>query len=93
MLTAVILITVERNRINEVAEKLSELEGISESYSVGGRYDVVAIARVPDADSLAELVTSRMLQLEGIRDTETLIAFRAHSRHDLEAMFEIGSGA
>ena len=93
MLTAIVLVTVARDRINEVAQQLSELEGVSEAYSVGGRYDVVALVRVPSADALAELVTNNLLKLEGIRDTETLIAFRTYSRHDLESMFEIGLGS
>ena len=92
MLTAIVLITVARDRINEVAQQLSTMEGVSEAYSVGGRYDVVAMVRVPNADALAELVTGRLLKLDGIRDTETLIAFRTYSRHDLDSMFEIGLG-
>ncbi len=90
MVSAVVLIKVERDRINDVATELAELRGITEVYSVAGRYDLVAILRVPDNDGLAELVTSRMLMVEGILDSETLIAFRVFSRHDLEAMFSIG---
>jgi DNA-binding Lrp family transcriptional regulator len=69
---------------------LAELDGISEVYSVGGRYDLVAILRVPDNDALAALVTEHMLKVEGITYSETLIAFRAFSRHDLESMFSLG---
>lgn len=92
MVSAIVLLKVERARINEVAEQLAELPGISEVYSVGGRYDLVAILRVRDNRALAELVTERMHAVEGITDTETLIAFRAYSQHDLEAMFSIGLG-
>ena len=66
------------------------MEGVSEVYSVGGRYDLVAIIRVKDNETLAELVTNRMLLVEGITNSETLIAFRVFSRHDLERMFSIG---
>jgi DNA-binding Lrp family transcriptional regulator len=83
---------VARDRIGEIAEALADMEGISEVFSVSGRYDLVAIARVPGNDDLAELVTGRMLKIEGIRDTETMLAFRAYSRHDLEGMFAIGFG-
>jgi DNA-binding Lrp family transcriptional regulator len=76
--------------INEVAETLAAMKGVSEVYSVGGRYDLVAIIRVKDNDALAELVTNHMLQVKGIKDSETLIAFRVFSRHDLESMFSIG---
>ena len=90
MVSSVVLLNVAHGRINEVAEKLAELEGISEVYSVAGRYDLVAIVRVGDNDSLAELVTEKMLHVQGITDSETLIAFRVFSRHDLESMFSIG---
>ena len=90
MVSAIVLFTVERGKINEIAEKLAAMEGVSEVYSVGGRYDLVAIIRVPDNESMAELVTSHMLLVEGITDSETLIAFRVFSRHDLESMFSIG---
>lgn len=90
MVSSVVLLNVERGRINEVAEVLAEMDGVSEVYSVGGRYDLVAIIRVKDNETLAELVTSRMLLVDGITDSETLIAFRVFSRHDLESMFSIG---
>jgi DNA-binding Lrp family transcriptional regulator len=90
MVSAVVLLKVGRGKINEVAEILAEMEGVSEVYSVGGRYDLVAIIRVPNNEALAELVTNQMLLVEGIVDSETLIAFRVFSRHDLESMFSIG---
>lgn len=90
MVTAVVLVNTDRGKVNEVAERLAESDGISEVYSVGGRYDLVAIIRVTSNDDLADLVTHRMANIEGIAHTETLIAFRAHSRHDLESMFSIG---
>jgi DNA-binding Lrp family transcriptional regulator len=76
--------------INDVAETLAGMKGVSEVYSVGGRYDLVAVIRVKDNDALAELVTNHMLLVKGIKDSETLIAFRVFSRHDLESMFSIG---
>lgn len=90
MVNGIVLLKVKRGAVNEVAQRLAELEGISEVYSVGGRYDLVAILRVPDNDALAALVTEQMLRIDGITDTETLIAFRAFSRHDLESMFAVG---
>jgi DNA-binding Lrp family transcriptional regulator len=90
MVNGIVLLKVEWGAINEVAQQLAELQGISEVYSVGGRYDLVAILRVQDNDGLARLVTEQMLQIPGITDSETLIAFRAFSRHDLESMFAVG---
>ncbi len=90
MVTAVVLIKVARQQINDVAQKLVEMKGVAEVYSVGGRYDLVAIIRVNNNEKMADLITSQMLSLEGIENTETLIAFRAFSKHDLESMFSIG---
>lgn len=90
MVTSIILINVERTKINEVAEKLAEMDGISEVYSVSGNYDLVAIARVPSNDDLADLVTKKLLSIDSIVKSETMLAFKAFSRHDLEAMFTVG---
>lgn len=92
MVSALVMLKTERGKINDVGEKLAELKGVTEVYSVGGRFDLVAIIRVPHNDDLAELVTGSMLQINGITDSETLIAFRVFSRHDLESMFSIGMG-
>ena len=90
MVSSVVLLKVERSKINNVAEALAGNEGITEVYSVAGRYDLVAIVRVKENEGLAELVTEHMLQVDGIIDSETLIAFRVFSRHDLASMFAIG---
>jgi DNA-binding Lrp family transcriptional regulator len=89
MVTALVLLNVERAQIHQVAEQLAELPGISEVYSVAGRYDLVAVIRVKANEALADLVTGKIRKVNGIQATETLIAFRAYSRHDLEAMFSV----
>ncbi len=90
MVSALVLLKTARGKVNEVGELLAQLKGVTEVYSVGGRFDLVAIIRVPHNNDLAELVTEKMLHVEGITDSETLIAFRVFSRHDLESMFSIG---
>ncbi len=90
MVSAVVLLNTERGKINEVGETLAGLEGVTEVHSVAGRYDLVAIIRVATNDAVAELITNEMLKVEGITHSETLIAFRVFSRHDLEKMFSIG---
>jgi DNA-binding Lrp family transcriptional regulator len=90
MVTAIVLLQVERNLINEVAEQVIEIEGVSEVYSVAGRFDLVTIIRVKDNEELAEVVTNHMLKVKGIKNSETLIAFRVFSKYDLERMFSIG---
>jgi DNA-binding Lrp family transcriptional regulator len=90
MVTAIILINADRHYIGGLAQKLADLPGISEVYSVSGRYDLIAIVRVANNDDLATLVTHEMIKLEGITHTESMLSFRAFSRHDLDEMFSIG---
>ncbi len=91
MVTAIVLINVKHGHINDVAENLLAMHGVSEVYSVGGRYDLVAVIRVKTNEEMADVVTSHMLKIEFIEQTETLLAFRAYSMHDLERMFAIGN--
>jgi len=90
MVTAIVLINVERKRVQETAEALHKLEGVSEVYSVAGQYDLVVIIRVKEIKQISELVTAHLLKQEGIQKTETLIAFASFSRYDLEHIFSIG---
>lgn len=90
MVTAIILLNTQRDKINEVAEALVNMNGVSEVHSVAGRYDLVAIVRVSDNEHLADLVTNHVRPLKGIERSETLIGFQVHSHHDLEHLFAIG---
>jgi len=90
MTTAIVLINAERTKITSVGEKLADIEGITEVYSVGGHVDFVAIIRVANNDALADLVTGKLARMEGIAKTETMVAFRAFSRYDIASMFQIG---
>jgi len=90
MVTAIVLLNVARARVGEVADKLAATEGITEVYSVAGRYDLVAMVRVRTNEELADVVTNRMQRIEGIESTETLISFRAYSKVDREGVFSIG---
>ena len=61
MVTAITVMNIERDKINEVAEQLVEIEGVSEVYSVGGRYDLIAIIRVKHNEDLADTVFKYIL--------------------------------
>lgn len=93
MVSALVLIDCEKGAVNQAAEALADMDGITEVYSVAGRVDLVAVIRVADNDRLAEIVTNKLLNVPGITRTETLIAFRVFSKHDLEQMFSIGADA
>ena len=90
MVTALVLLNVARDKVNEVAEQITDMEGVSEVYSVAGRYDLAVVVRVKDNERLADVVTKGIRKVDGIEKSETLIAFRVYSRHDLESMFSIG---
>jgi DNA-binding Lrp family transcriptional regulator len=90
MVTSIILIQVDRTKINETAQTLSAIPGISEVYSVSGKYDLIAIARVVSNEDLSELITSQLLKIASILKTETMLAFKTYSKHDLESLFSIG---
>ena len=91
MVTSIILMNVERALVNDVAEQLADRAEVSEVYSVSGSSDLVAVVRVACNDDLAKLVTEHLTTSGGIIRTETMLAFRAYSRHDLEEMFAIGT--
>lgn len=93
MLHAFVLIDAAPARIASLAEELAELAGVSEVYSVaGGVADIVAVVRVAHHDDLVDVVTGSIDTLDGIESTTTLVAFRAYSRHDLDAMWDVGQG-
>ena len=91
MITAFVLITAERTALATIAQRLADVEGVAEVYSVAGEFDFVAIIRVGAYDDLAGVVTERLAQVEGITGTETLMAFRCYSKHDLDRMWNIGA--
>lgn len=90
MVTSIVLINAEHGKINDVAQALSAMPQFSEVYSVGGSYDLVAIMRVASNEDIADLVTEQMNTVSGIKNTETMIAFKTYSEHDLEGLFSIG---
>ncbi|MDQ1702036.1 MAG: hypothetical protein QOF57_1288 [Frankiaceae bacterium] len=90
MLTAIVLISATTNRIPEVAAALADLDGVSEVYSVTGDIDLIAMVRVRAHDELAAVIADRINKVDGVLNTDTHIAFRAYSRHDLEATFDLG---
>jgi len=91
MVTAVVLIEAEGEKINTLAEQLVAMDAITEVFSVAGRYDLIAIVRVPQNEDLADVVGDDIRQLDGIMKTETVIAFRVYSREETEGVFSIGS--
>jgi DNA-binding Lrp family transcriptional regulator len=84
------MVTVEADKIPEVAQALADVDGVSEVYSVAGDVDLVAIVRVREFDAIADVIAGQLSKVPGVLHTDTHIAFRAYSRHDLESTFSIG---
>ncbi|MBO0778204.1 MAG: Lrp/AsnC ligand binding domain-containing protein [Ktedonobacteraceae bacterium] len=90
MVSAIVLLNVQRGTIDETAQRLLEIDGVSEVYSVTGEYDLVALLRFQHYEDLADVVTGQMQQLPTILKTHTLMAFQRHSREDLQQAWDIG---
>jgi DNA-binding Lrp family transcriptional regulator len=90
MITAFVMLNVEPGRVKTLASELLEVKGVTEVYSVTGPFDLIAIVRVREHDELSDLVTDVIAGREGIVTTETLVAFRAFAKRDLDAVWDIG---
>ena len=91
MTHAVVLIEASRDAMPTLGGALADVDGVREAYSVTGEWDFVAVVGVKEHEQLADVVTNRIGQLEGVVRTQTMVAFEAFSRHDLEALFSIGN--
>jgi DNA-binding Lrp family transcriptional regulator len=90
VISAIVLINAEVDRIPEVAAAIADLTGVSEVYSVTGDVDLIAIVRVRHHDELADVIADQLNKVSGVLGTQTHIAFRTYSKHDLEAAFSLG---
>jgi DNA-binding Lrp family transcriptional regulator len=90
MITAIVFVNADVARIPEVAEAIAGIEGVSEVYSVTGQIDLIAMVRVREHEDVANVVADQVNKVPGVTATETHIAFRTYSSHDLEAAFSLG---
>jgi len=90
MITAIVFVKADVASIPEVGTAIAALEGVSEVYSVTGQVDLIALVRVRDHDDVATVVADQLNKVPGVKETETHIAFRTYSKHDLEAAFSLG---
>ncbi len=90
MITAIVLVETDVDKIPEAAAVIAELDGVSEVYSVTGDVDLVVVVRVHEHEELAGVIADRLSKVEGVRSTRTYLAFQAYSRHDLDAAFALG---
>jgi len=90
MITAIVLIKAEPRLIPQCATRLAGIEGVSQVFSVSGEWDLVAMIEVADYEAVASVVTEHITQVPGLKSTQTLTAFRAYSKKDLEQAWDIG---
>ncbi|MFN8571876.1 MAG: Lrp/AsnC ligand binding domain-containing protein [Gemmatimonadaceae bacterium] len=92
MITTIVLIKADPKHIPETARQIAGIDGVSEVYSVSGEWDLVAVVRVAEYGQIAEVVTERFPAVAGIVRTQTLTAFRAYSKGDVEQAWDMGAG-
>jgi DNA-binding Lrp family transcriptional regulator len=90
MVTTIVLAVCDIHQIPETAQQIADLAEVTEVYSVAGDYDLVIMVRVRDHDDLARVVSEQIAKIPGVTRTQTLVAFKVYSRHDVEAMFSVG---
>lgn len=90
MVTAIVLINVERPKLKQVVDSVQKTDGVTEVYAVAGAYDLVAIVRVKDNTELSKIVVDKLPHnIPGITHTKTLFALKAYSDKDLGKLFGI----
>ena len=90
MITTIVLIKCQPKQVPQCAMRLAGIDGVAEVYSVSGEWDLVAIVRVPEYERIAQVVTEEFARVPGVERTQTLTAFRAYSKKDLEQAWDIG---
>jgi DNA-binding Lrp family transcriptional regulator len=90
MITAIVFVKADVARIPQVAEAIATVDGVTEVYSVTGQVDLIAMVRVRDHEDVARVVADEVNKVPGVMETETHIAFRTYSKHDLESAFSLG---
>jgi DNA-binding Lrp family transcriptional regulator len=90
VVTTIVLAVCDIHRIPETAQAVADLREVSEVYSVAGDYDLVIMVRVREHEDLARVVSEGIAKIAGVERTQTLVAFKVYSRHDVEALFSVG---
>ncbi|WP_257477658.1 Lrp/AsnC family transcriptional regulator [Acidipropionibacterium jensenii] len=90
MLNAIVLIQASSAKIPEVTQAVLDIPGVSEVYSTAGHIDLIAMVRTHTMEEAAEIISDKINKVDGVVDTDTHIALRTYSDHDLESLFSIG---
>jgi DNA-binding Lrp family transcriptional regulator len=77
MVAGFVFIKCELGKVEAVANKIVEVEGVSEVYSISGTYDLMAKVYVERYEDFATVVPQWIHHIPGIRETSTLLTFNA----------------
>ena len=77
MQTIFVMVKCELGKAYDVAEEALSVEHVSEVYSTSGQYDLLMKCYLDASTDVGHFVTSRVQTLPGVKDTFTLIAFKA----------------
>ncbi len=91
MVTGIVLVNVERAKINSVIDSLLKISGVTEVYTVAGEYDLVVMVRVRANSDLSDIVANKMTRdIPGISHTRTLVTLDAKAHFDLSKLYGEG---
>ena len=79
MQTIFIQVKCELGKAYQVADAASEVEQVSEVYSTSGHYDLMMKCYLPSDEDIGHFVNENIQTLPGIKDTFTIITFKAFS--------------
>jgi DNA-binding Lrp family transcriptional regulator len=77
MKAAFVLMKCELGKIEAVANQVIEMEGVSEVHSITGPFDLLVKLYAPTYEDFGDLIPDRIQKVPGVKETETLLAFRA----------------
>lgn len=80
MQTIFVMVKCELGRAYEVADDVAlNVESVSEVYSISGNYDLLMKCYLGDDADIGHFVTERLQRVPGVKDTFTIITFKAFS--------------
>ncbi len=78
MQTIFVMVKCDLGKAYQVADQaVQEVEQVSEVHSISGQYDLLMKCYLAQDTDIGRFVTEHIQTLSGVRDTFTLIAFKA----------------
>jgi len=79
MQTIFVMVKCELGKAYDVAEEAVSVEHVSEVYSTSGQYDLLMKCYLDEKTDIGHFVTSKLQTLPHVKDTFTMITFKAFS--------------